>query len=76
VNFREMTQLAQAQHVSPEQAADAIATLRAVEDRLAKADGALARHLSWAREAVWAAAYPDDPSTMLENVSDMAEQVG
>lgn len=61
--------------ISIANAEDTIQTLRLVENRL-KEDSALSRHLAWAREAVWAAAYPDDPHTMLASVADQAEQVG
>ena len=59
--------------ISIASAEDTIHLLRLVESRLDEGS-ALSLHLGWAREAVWAAAYPDDPHTLLEIVADLAEQ--
>ena len=48
------------------QAQTVIAFLERVQDRVAY-DGALYRHIEWAKEAVWAATYPGDPENTLLN---------
>jgi hypothetical protein len=59
--------------VSPELALTAITALRRVSGRLDNLDNgdALQRCITFAQEAVWAAAYPDG-SSMLEAVADDA----
>lgn len=54
----------------------AIATLNRVLDRVSDR-GALATHIEWAKEAVWAAAYPGSPDdSLLNGLEWAADQVG
>jgi hypothetical protein len=55
------------------QAASAIAVLKRVEARLSEKDGALIRCIGFAKDAAWAAAYPDDPIGMLGVIAAQAE---
>jgi hypothetical protein len=60
-------------YINPKDAAAAIRVLRAVEDRLPKTpQNALERCIGFAKDAIWAAAYPDDPYSMLNQVADAA----
>ena len=53
----------------------AIAALNRVLDRVS-GTGALARHIEWAKEAVWAAAYPGSPDdSILNGLEWSADQV-
>ena len=56
-------------------AANTIATLEAVEARLAAADGThiLTCCLHWAKEAVWTAAYPGQSGEALHYLAAQAE---
>ena len=60
-------------YISPEEAAQAIRILRAVEDRLGKDSSRLAACLGFARDAVWTAAFPDDPAGLLSVIAHQAE---
>ena len=58
------------------QAQATIAFLKRVQDRVAH-DGALYKHIEWAKEAAWAAAYPGSPDdTLLNGLDTEAEQAG
>ena len=59
------------EYLSPEEATAAIATLVKVDERLE--ESTLSRCIAYAKEALWAAAYPDDPYTMLNQVQEQAE---
>jgi len=59
-------------YISPDEAADAIQLMREIQTRLDNDDSALTRHLAFACDAVWAAAYPDDPYSMLNQIADAA----
>jgi hypothetical protein len=62
--------------LSPNDAFSTIAHLNAVLKRV-NPDGYLAKHIEWAKEAVWAAAYPgghDD--SLLNGLEASADQVG
>lgn len=61
-------------YISPSEASQAITLLKHVEERLADANGgALAICIGFAKEALWAAAYPDDPYEMLGKVEQDAK---
>jgi len=62
-------------YLVPADAAQAIAALRIVLERLGdRADtNRLQACIGFAQEALWATAYPDDPNSMLELIANQAE---
>jgi len=62
-------------YLSPVTAEAAINTLRIVLERLGdRADtNRLRACIGFAQEALWAAAYPDDPTSMLDQIADQAQ---
>lgn len=62
-------------YIAANDARDAIATLRAVLDRLGARPETeqLAICIAFAQEALWAASYPDDPYSMLDMIAANAE---
>lgn len=61
--------------VSTSGAVEAIHALQLVADRLEANRGhdRLQACIAFAQEALWAAAYPNDPNTMLDQVADQAQ---
>lgn len=61
--------------LTPEEAAAAITALRRVLDRLGGRNDAdrLQACIGFAQDALWAAAFPDDPYTMLDLIASQAE---
>ena len=76
MNLREMNPAAFVKPVTTTEATECLFLLNRVLARLAP-DGYLAKHIEWAKQAVWAAAYPgghDD--SLLNGLESAADQVG
>ena len=60
-------------HLSPTEATQAILTLNKLEARLGADSDKLSLCIGFTKDALWAAAYPDDPNSMLDLIAGQAD---